>query len=447
MSNFLVIKNKVRSFNKTIEVPGDKSLSIRWILFASLASNVSIASNLLISEDVIASIKAVKQLGIKVNFKNQKCYIYGKGINGYNYKKNITINAKNSGTLGRIILGLLINTKYPIKIIGDESLSKRDFRRITEPLSKFGAQFKLNKGKNLPLTIFGSQKLMPIKYNEKKGSAQCKSSVLFGGMRSDGTTIIKAKKSRNHTELLCKYLNLPISVKMKKNYDEIKISKVKTIKPLNYNIPSDISSGAFFIVLTALSKNSELIIKNVNINPSRTGIITILKKMGVSIIYKNKKFYKGEKIADIKVKSPNLIKSINCPSKLNSSAIDEFLIIFLVAAKANGISHFKNLAELNKKESPRLNWAKKILTKIGIKTITTEDSIKIYGNPSLNIKKKILIKNYLKDHRVFMTSVIAALSFGGVWNIHDTDSIKTSFPNFLKIINNLKRNAKKKKHN
>ena len=447
MSNFLVIKNKVRSFNKTIEVPGDKSLSIRWILFASLASNVSIASNLLISEDVIASIKAVKQLGIKVNFKNQKCYIYGKGINGYNYKKNITINAKNSGTLGRIILGLLINTKYPIKIIGDESLSKRDFRRITEPLSKFGAQFKLNKGKNLPLTIFGSQKLMPIKYNEKKGSAQCKSSVLFGGMRSDGTTIIKAKKSRNHTELLCKYLNLPISVKKKKNYDEIKISKVKTIKPLNYNIPSDISSGAFFIVLTALSKNSELIIKNVNINPSRTGIITILKKMGVSIIYKNKKFYKGEKVADIKVKSPNLIKSINCPSKLNSSAIDEFLIIFLVAAKANGISYFKNLAELNKKESPRLNWAKKILTKIGIKTITTEDSIKIYGNPSLNIKKKVLIKNYLKDHRVFMTSVIAALSFGGVWNIHDTDSIKTSFPNFLKIINNLKRNAKKKKHN
>ena len=437
MSNLLVIKNKVQSFNNTIVVPGDKSLSIRWILFASLASNVSIASNLLISEDVIASIEAVKQLGIKVNFKNHKCYIYGKGINGYKYKKNITINAKNSGTLGRIILGLLINTTYPIKIIGDESLSKRDFRRITEPLSKFGAQFKLNKGKNLPLTIFGSEKLISIKYNEKKGSAQCKSSVLFGGMRSNGTTIIKAKKSRNHTELLCKYLNLPISVKMKKNYDEIKISKVKTIKPLNYNIPSDISSGAFFIVLTALSKNSELIIKNVNINPSRTGIITILKKMGVSIIYKNKKFYKGEKIADIKVKSPNLIKSINCPSKLNSSAIDEFLIIFLVAAKANGISHFKNLAELNKKESPRLNWAKKILTKIGIKTITTEDSIKIYGNPSLNIKKKILIKNYLKDHRVFMTSVIAALTFGGEWKIYDKDSINTSFPNFLKIINEL----------
>ena len=447
MSNTLVIKNRVKSFVKTIVVPGDKSLSIRWTLFASLASGVSSASNLLISEDVLASIKAVKKLGIKVNFKKDKCYISGKGIDGYKYKKNITINAENSGTLGRLILGLLINTKYPIKIIGDTSLSKRDFRRITEPLSKFGAQFKLNKGKNLPLTIFGSQKLKPIKYTEKKGSAQCKSSVLFGGMRVNGTTIIKAKKSRNHTEILCKYLNLPISVKTKRKQDEIKINKVKNIKPLNYNIPSDISSSAFFIVLTALSNNSEIIIKNVNINPSRIGIITILKKMGVSIIFKNKKIYKGEKIADIKVKSPNSIKSINCPSKFNSGAIDEFLIIFLVAAKADGISYFKNLAELNQKESPRLKWAKRILTKIGIKTITTKDSIKIYGNPRLNVKKKILIKNYLKDHRVFMTSVIAALSFGGEWNIHDKDSIKTSFPNFLKIIDDLRKNAKKKKYN
>jgi 5-enolpyruvylshikimate-3-phosphate synthase/acid stress-induced BolA-like protein IbaG/YrbA len=157
--------------------------------------------------------------------------------------------------------------------------------------------------------------------------------------------------------------------------------------------------------------------------------------MGISIIFKNQKIYKGEKIADIMVKSPKSIKSINCPSKLNSGAIDEFLTIFLVAAKANGISYFKDLAELNQKESPRLKWAKIILTKIGIKTITTKDSIKIYGNPTLNLKKKILIKNYLKDHRVFMTSVIAALSFGGRWNIHDKDSIKTSFPNFLKIIN------------
>ncbi len=447
MPNSLTINDKIGRFKKIISVSGDKSLSIRWVLFSSLANGVSTAKNLLLSEDVLAAIRAIKVLGIKSKIYKSRIKIFGKGVEGYFYKKNIKINAENSGTLGRLILGLLIDTTYPIKIIGDKSLSKRDFKRVSDPLSKFGANFKLTKDKNLPLTIFGSKKLRSIKFNEKKGSAQCKSSVIMGGMKADGTTIINAKKSRNHTELLCKYLNLPISIKSKKYHDTIKINKVKTIRPLNYNIPSDISSSAFFIVLTALSNNSELIIRNVNINPSRIGVITILKKMGISIIFKNQKVYKREKIADIKIKSPKSIKSINCPSKLNSGAIDEFLIIFLVAAKAKGISYFKNLSELNEKESPRLKWAKTILTKIGIKTITTKDSIKIYGDPELNIKKKISIKNYLKDHRVFMTSVIAALSFGGQWKIHDKDSIKTSFPNFLKIINELKKNAKKKKYN
>ena len=193
------------------------------------------------------------------------------------------------------------------------------------------------------------------------------------------------------------------------------------------------------MVLTALSENSQLLIKNININPSRVGIITILKKMGVKISLQNKKNYKGEKIADIKIKSSKFIKPINCPIKLNSSAIDEFLVIWILAAKAKGVSYFKNLEELNKKESPRLIWGSRILNKMGIKTVTTKDSIKIYGNPNLKINKKIIIKNYLKDHRVFMTSVIAALSFGGTWNIADPISIKTSFPNFLKIINELKK--------
>jgi 3-phosphoshikimate 1-carboxyvinyltransferase len=232
---------------------------------------------------------------------------------------------------------------------------------------------------------------------------------------------------------------LPLKVKKKKNYDLIEVEKIKKIKPLNYKIPSDISSAAFFIVLTALSNNSKLLIKNVNINPSRIGIITILKKMGVNIQFKNKKKYKGELVADISVISTKKLKSINCPSKLNSGAIDEFLIIFLVAAKASGVSYFKDIGELNQKESPRLKWGAKILSKMGIKTITTDSSIKIYGNPKLKINKKIIIKNYLKDHRVFMTSVIAASVFGGTWNIHDRDYIRTSFHTFFNIINDLKR--------
>ena len=438
MPDSLIIKKKIKNFNKSIQVSGDKSLSIRWVLFSSIANGVCIAKNLLISEDVKAAIDTIRKLGIKVKVQKKFCKIYGKGIDGYRYKKKLIINAQNSGTLGRLILGLLINTKFPIKLIGDRSLSNRDFKRISDPLSKFGAKFKLNKNKFLPLTITGSSALKPIKYSENKGSAQCKSAVIFGGMRVKGQTIIKAKKSRNHTELLCKDLKLPIRIKNKKNFDLIKIDKVKKIQKLNYNIPGDISSSAFFIVLTILNQNSRLVIKNVNINPSRVGMITILKKMGANISFKNIKTYRGEKNANIYIGQTNLLKAINCPANLNSSAIDEFLVIFLVAAKAKGISYFKDLDELNKKESPRLIWGEKILNKMGVKTILTKNSIKIFGNPNLHISKKIIIKNFLKDHRVFMTSVIAALSFGGIWKIHDKDSIQTSFPDFLKIINKLK---------
>ena len=438
MTNSIVIKKKLKNFNKKIVVSGDKSISIRWVLFASLASGNSKAQNLLISEDVKAAIKTVRKLGIKVISNNKFCKIFGKGINGFNYKRNLTLNAENSGTLGRLILGFLINTTKPIKLIGDKSLSTRDFKRISDPLSKFGGVFKLKNKKNLPLTIYVSKDLRPISYLENRGSAQCKSAVIFAGMRTSGTTLIKAKKSRNHTELMCKYLKLPMTVENKKNYDLIKVKKVKEIKPFDYKIPSDISSSAFFIILTALSKNSKLLIKDVNINPTRIGVISILKKMGVNIIFQNQKTYKGEKLADIKIEGGKKLKAINCPTNLNSGAIDEFLVIFLVAAKAKGISYFKDLAELNQKESPRLKWGAKILNMMGVKNIVTNSSIKIYGDPNLEIRKKIIIKNYLKDHRVFMTSVIASLSFGGEWHIYDKDSIKTSFPNFLKIINELK---------
>ena len=156
--------------------------------------------------------------------------------------------------------------------------------------------------------------------------------------------------------------------------------------------------------------------------------------MGAKILFKNEREYRGEKISDLLIKSSTNLRAINCPTKLNSSAIDEFLIIFLVAAKAKGVSYFKDISELNQKESPRLNWASKILNMMGIKTKLTKDSIKVYGQPNLKIKKKIIIKNFLKDHRIFMMSTIAALTFGGNWKIYDPDSINSSFPSFLKII-------------
>ena len=431
MSKIFKINRKINSFKKIINVEGDKSLSIRWVLISSLSKKKSIASNLLKSEDVMCAINCIKKLGSKVKFSKNNCEIIGNGLH-YSNKKKIILNAGNSGTLGRLILGLLINSKKKIKLVGDKSLSKRDFLRVTDPLKKFGAQF--NRLKNLPIEMKGLDNPRPINYLEKKGSAQCKTTVMLAALKSKGLTTIKAKKSRDHTELMFRYLKIPIQIKKNKKFDQIKLYGVKKINPLNYRIPGDISSCAFFIVLTLLSKNSQLLIKNINVNPTRIGIIKILKMMGGTIRFLNNRTYKGEKISDILIKSSKKLNGINCPIKYNSSAIDEFLVIFLVAAKSRGISYFKNLSELNQKESPRLKWASKILNLMGIKNITTKSTIKIYGNPNLDLEKKINIKNFSKDHRVFMMSVIAALTFGGKWKINDLDSIKTSFPKFLKIL-------------
>jgi len=434
MSSFLEINKKIKPYKKKIVVDGDKSLSIRWILLASQTEGRSKAYNLLMSEDVLAALDSIKKLGIKVKMHEGHCEIFGNGINGFKYKRNLTINARNSGTLGRLLLGLLIKSSIKIKLIGDKSLSKRDFSRVTVPLEKFGAKFSYKTKNKLPLSILGSQSVKGIKYFEDKGSAQCKSSVMLAALNASGRTFIKAKKSRNHTELLFKYLKIPIKIKKTKKYDFIEIKQPKKIKAFNYQIPGDISSSAFFMVLTILTNNSRLLIKNVNVNSSRVGVITILKKMGAKILLKNQRNYRREKISDILIKSSSTLKAINCPPELNSSAIDEFLVIFLAAAKANGISYFKDLSELNQKESPRLNWGSKILNMMGIKTELTKDSIKIYGQPDLKITAPITIKNYLKDHRVFMMSTIAALTFGGQWKIHNKDSINTSFPSFLKIV-------------
>ncbi len=434
---FIEINKKIKKFQNKIRVGGDKSISIRWALLASQAFGMSKAKNLLKSEDVVNTLNCLKQLGVKIVLKKNICLIYGLGINGFKYKKNIILNAGNSGTLGRLILPLLIKSPYKIKIVGDRSLSKRDFSRVMKPLKEMGVNFYPKNKNTLPIFIKGSEYLRPINYLENKGSAQCKSCVMLSSLNVPGVTIIKAKKSRDHTERMFKNLKLPIELRKSKDFDFIKLSSPDRINKLNTIIPGDISSAAFFIVLTILSDNSSIVLKNININPSRIGIIKILKKMGAKIKFKNIKIQNGEKVSDIFVESTKNLRGINCPTSLNSSAIDEFLIIFLVAAKAKGVSFFKNLSELNQKESPRLKIATRILKFMNVKVISDSNSIMIFGNPELNIKKKIIIKNYLKDHRIMMMSVISALSFGGIWKIFDPDSVETSFPSFLKIIKKL----------
>ena len=436
MANHIFIRKKIKSFNKKISVSSDKSISIRSILLASQAVGISKISNLLQSEDVMNTLKSIKKLGINYSKKGNIYKIYGFGLNGFNIKKNITINAGNSGTLARLILGLLVKIKYKVKLIGDKSLSKRDFSRVIKPLRLFGATIK-SKNNTLPIEISGTDFLRPINYNENIGSAQVKSCIILSALNTPGITNINSKSSRNHTELMLKFVKYPITIKKNINRETISLKGLNQFRSFEYCVPGDISSASFFIVLTILSNNSKMIIKSVNINESRIGVIKILNMMGAGIQFKNKRFYSGEKIADIYIKSKTNVKSVNCPSNLNSSAIDEFLIIFLVAAKSNGISKFKNLGEMNKKESKRLDLAVKFLKLIGIKVERIKNDIKIHGNPKLSLSGNYEIKKFLKDHRIFFLSCITALTLGGKWKINDKDSINTSFPSFLKILKTL----------
>ena len=260
MKNLINISKKIDQFRSKIYIPSDKSISIRCVLLASQAIGKSKLYNLLESEDVINALNTIKKLGI--NYKKVKNHyeINGFGLDGYNTKKNLKINAGNSGTLARLILGLLVNSKKEITLVGDSSLSKRDFSRITNPIKLFGPNIISNNG-NLPVKIIGSNYLRPIKFVEKLGSAQCKSSVLFAAIKTPGITEVKAKKSRNHTELLFRSLKIPIKVSEKKKYDYIKISGPCNFQGFEYKIPGDISSSSFFIVLTLLAKKSKLVQK------------------------------------------------------------------------------------------------------------------------------------------------------------------------------------------
>ena len=437
MKNYVSINSLIPRFNKELNMPGDKSLSIRWVLLASQAIGKSRAFNLLESEDVLNAINSMRKLGVKI-IKNNKYYtINGVGLNGFEHKNNVIINAGNSGTFARLLCGSLAGNIKKVKVLGDSSLSKRDFSRIVKPLKLFGVNISAKKNV-LPLTITGSKFLRPIYYIENKGSAQVKSTILLAALNTPGQTIIKSKFSRNHTEIMMKNcLKIPIKLSKNKDYELIKINGKKNYKSFDYKFPGDISSAAFFIVLTVLADNSKLKIKNINFNKSRNGIIVILKKMGAKIKISNLRNYKGEKIADITVMSSKNLIGINCPRSFNTKSIDEFLIIFLACAKAKGVSKFIGINELRQKESDRLKTAAKFLKSIGIKTEEKFDSLKIYGNPNLSINKQITVKNFLKDHRVFMMSCIAALTLGGSFKIYDKNSINSSFPNFLILLKKL----------
>jgi len=433
----IVINRKIPAFNKTIRVDSDKSLSIRGFLIGAISHNISVINNVLESEDVFSTIKCLKKLGVKIEKRKAKNYfVYGKGLGSLFAKKNLELNFGNSGTLARLLIGILSTTpNLNIKVLGDHSLNKRSMKKLIKLMSKFGATFLPRNKNNFPLKIISSNYPIGIHY-EADVSAQLKSAVILAGLNSYGlTSIIEGEKSRDHTENILSKNKQSIKIKNGKK-KIINILGKNNLNSFNLSVPGDPSSAAFFSALTLLNNNSTITIKNVGINPTRTGFYKILQKQNAKIKFLNLKKKNNEISADIFVKSCKL-KPISTKAEMYPSTTDEYLILFVIAALTKGVSTFKGIKDLSNKESSRAFEMKKILNQIGIKSKLTKDEMKIYGSGMIDASNKKILVEDLGDHRIAMCAFILAILTNAKTTIKSFNTVNTSSPSFLKIMKNL----------
>jgi len=412
----------------SICVPGDKSISHRSLILLSISNGIGVISGLLESDDCMATLKIFKMLGVTITKNINNTYtVHGKGLNGLK-KTNNDLDCGNSGTSMRLLAGLLAGQKFNSSLVGDESLFKRPMERISSPLKMMGANITLSKNNTAPILIKPVKKISGIDYKMKIDSAQIKSSIILASLySSEETNIYENMPTRDHTENMINFLGGNI----------IKSENIITINPKNklvskdIDIPGDISSAMFIIVGCLISKESEILIKNVGLNKLRTGGIQILKMMGASIKIINKKTYGPEIVGDIVVKS-SLLKGIDIPDKYIASAIDEFPILFIAAANASGKTLLKNAKELRYKESDRLLTMSNGLSECNIRNRLTEDGIEIEGGNFTGGT----IDSY-GDHRIAMSFAIAGLISKKPITILNTKNVSTSFPGFYNLIKDM----------
>tara|TARA_B100001093_G_scaffold162894_1_gene155252 strand:- start:3910 stop:5259 length:1350 start_codon:yes stop_codon:yes gene_type:complete len=432
------IEKKLLPFKKDIEVDADKSMSIRSFLIGSISNGVSFTKNVLESDDVLSTIKCLKKLGVKILKKESGNYkIYGNGLGSLNIKRNNSLNFGNSGTLARLLIGILTTTpNVQIKVKGDHSLNKRSMKELINLMSKFGANFFPKKKFTFPLKIVSAKMPISIKYFAGS-SAQLKSAVIFAALNSSGNTkIFELERSRNHTENMLMKNSQTIKIKDKINNRSIAIRGKQYLNPINIDVPGDPSSAAFFTALTLLNDNSKLKIKSVGLNSTRIGFYKLLKRHGAKIKLKNFKKINNEIRGDIYVESCK-IKPIRASKKYYVNSTDEYPILFVIASLTKGVSVFKGIKELANKESNRIKEMQNIFKQIGIKTVAKGDSLKIFGKEKFNTNhKKIYVPN-LGDHRICMSSFVLAVMTGIKTKIKNFETVNTSSPSFLKIIKSL----------
>ena len=426
MSNFLTSNSG--PLKGSIKVPGDKSISHRSIMLGSIAEGVTRVSGFLEGEDSLATLNAFRDMGVQIERNGSNVVIHGVGMRGLKEPKN-PLNLGNSGTSIRLMSGLLSAQNFDSKLCGDESLSTRPMGRVINPLQEMGADITGDDSKP-PLAIKGGSKLSGIEYTLPVASAQIKSCLLLAGLYAEGmTTVIENGISRDHTERMLRGFGYDVT----SSNNRISLEGGGSLKGCNIEVPSDISSAAFFMVAGCISKDSSITLNSVNINPTRTGVIDILKLMGGNIELINQRLQAGELIADIKVSSSNLI-GIQIPENLVPLAIDEFPVLFIAASCADGETVLTGAKELRVKESDRIQVMADGLTSLGIENHVLEDGIRILGGEFT--KQASSIKSH-HDHRISMAFAIASVRSKFDIEIEGVDNVKTSFPNFEVLANSI----------
>ena len=433
----LKINKKISPFRKNIKVDSDKSISIRSFIISAISQNISSIENVLESDDVFSTIKCLKKLGVKILKKSSGNYlVYGKGLGSFYAKKNLELNFGNSGTLARLIIGVLSSTpNMQLRMTGDHSLNKRNMKKLIFLMSKFGATFLPKNKYNFPLKFISSD--MPVGINYKADvSAQLKSAVIFAGLNAYGNTkISETKKSRDHTENMLK--NKKNIIKIKKGTTNlIEVFGKKDLKQIKIKVPGDPSSAAFFTALTLLNKNSSIKIKNVCLNKTRIGFYNLLKKQGAKIKFKNLHVENNETRGDIFVQS-SILKPINASKKYYVNSTDEYPILFIIAALTKGISKFQGIGDLANKESNRIKEMQQILKQVGIKSVSSKNNLKIFGKGKFESNKNKIRVKKLGDHRICMSSFVLASLTGVATEIKNFETVNTSSPSFLTIMRQL----------
>ena len=426
MSNFLTSNSG--PLKGSIKVPGDKSISHRSIMLGSIAEGVTRVSGFLEGEDSLATLNAFRDMGVQIERNGSNVVIHGVGMRGLKEPKN-PLNLGNSGTSIRLMSGLLSAQNFDSKLCGDESLSTRPMGRVINPLREMGADI-FGDDSRPPLTIKGGSKLSGIEYTLPVASAQIKSCLLLAGLYGEGiTTVVENGISRDHTERMLRGFGYDVI----SSNNRISLLGGGSLKGCDIEVPSDISSAAFFMVAGCISKDSSITLNSVNINPTRTGVIDILKLMGGNIELLNQRLQAGELIADIKVSSSNL-KGIQIPENLVPLAIDEFPVLFIAASCAEGETVLTGAKELRVKESDRIQVMADGLTSLGIENHVLEDGIRILGGEFT--KQDSSIKSH-HDHRISMAFAIASVRSKFDIEVEGVDNVKTSFPNFVELANSI----------